>query len=118
MTKHQTSSSHDSRKSDSDSVSPHAELAEKTKIKTQKPSMYKVYILNDDYTPMDFVVEVLEGIFNKAHDEAERIMLHVHHKGAGLCGVYSYDIAETKVSLVLQAARVAQYPLQCKMERE
>lgn len=118
MTEHQTSSSRDSQNNDSDSVFPGSELAIKTRIQTQRPSQYKVYILNDDFTPMDFVVEILETIFNKPRDEAERIMLHVHRKGAGLCGVYTYDVAETKVSLVLQTARAAQFPLQCKMERE
>ena len=80
--------------------------------------MYKVYILNDDFTPMDFVIVILETVFNKSHEEAMRIMLHVHHKGSGLCGVYTYDVAETKASQVMQAARIAQHPLQCKIEKE
>lgn len=80
--------------------------------------MYKVFILNDDYTPMEFVVEVLETIFNKSREEATRIMLHVHRKGLGLCGVYPYDVAETKIALVLSLARAAEHPLQCQMERE
>ncbi|MDD3181468.1 MAG: ATP-dependent Clp protease adapter ClpS [Alphaproteobacteria bacterium] len=98
--------------------SPHTDLAVKEKTKTQKPSLYKVFILNDDYTPMEFVVEILESIFKKTHEEAMRIMMHVHRKGSGLCGVYTFDIAETKVTQVVQAARMAQHPLQCIMERE
>ncbi|HAX92025.1 MAG TPA: ATP-dependent Clp protease adapter ClpS [Rhodospirillaceae bacterium] len=97
---------------------PHAKLKTRTKSTTQKPSMYKVYILNDDFTPMDFVIVILETVFNKSHEEAMRIMLHVHHKGSGLCGVYTYDVAETKASQVMQAARIAQHPLQCKIEKE
>ncbi|MDX9689382.1 MAG: ATP-dependent Clp protease adapter ClpS [Proteobacteria bacterium] len=93
-------------------------LKSKTKIVTQPPSMYKVFLLNDDYTPMDFVVEILEVIFAKSYQEAITIMLHVHRKGIGLCGVYTYDVAETKVSQVMQAARAAEHPLQCKMEKE
>jgi len=90
----------------------------KSKTRTQKPPLYKVFILNDDYTPMDFVVEILETIFNKAHEDALRIMIHVHRKGAGLCGVYTFDVAETKVSQVRTVSRIAQHPLQCTMERE
>ena len=97
---------------------PHAKLKTRAKSTTQKPSMYKVYILNDDFTPMDFVIVILETVFNKSHEEATRIMLHVHHKGSGLCGVYTYDVAETKASQVMQAARIAQHPLQCKIEKE
>lgn len=107
-------------KRDNDQIgdSPHADLVVKTKPKTQKPSLYKVFILNDDYTPMEFVVEILETIFKKSREEAMRIMLHVHRKGSGLCGVYTFDIAETKVTQVLQAARASGHPLQCMMERE
>lgn len=99
-------------------ASPDTELAVRAKPKTKKPSLYKVFILNDDYTPMEFVVEILETVFNKTREEATRIMLHVHRKGEGLCGVYTYDVAETKVTQVLQAARAAEHPLQCKMEKE
>jgi len=98
--------------------SPATDLAVRPEAKTRKPSLYKVFILNDDYTPMEFVVDILERIFSKNREEATRIMLHVHRKGLGLCGVYPYDIAETKVTQVLQAARAAEYPLQCRMERE
>ena len=89
-----------------------------TKPKTQKPSLYRVLILNDDYTPMEFVVQVLETFFNKSREEATRIMLHVHKKGVGLCGVYTYEVAETKVSQVVDTARRHQHPLQCTMEKD
>jgi len=90
----------------------------KTKPKTKKPSMYKVLLLNDDYTPMEFVVLVLERFFRKNREEATRIMLHVHQKGIGVCGVYPYEIAETKVMNVVDFARQHQHPLQCTMEKE
>lgn len=118
MTQTQPTSSRTDRLENQNDDSPRADLAVKEKPKTQKPSMYKVFILNDDYTPMEFVVEVLETVFKKSHEEAMRIMLHVHRKGSGLCGVYTFDIAETKVMQVLQAARAEQHPLQCIMERE
>ena len=89
-----------------------------TKTKTKRPSLYKVLLLNDDYTPMDFVVFVLERFFNKQREEATRIMLHVHQKGVGMCGIYSYEIAETKVAQVMNFARQHQHPLQCTMEKE
>ena len=89
-----------------------------TKTKTKKPSMYKVLLLNDDYTPMEFVVHILERIFHKSHDEATQIMLHVHQKGIGVCGIYTYEIAETKVNQVVDFARRNQHPLQCTMEKE
>lgn len=90
----------------------------RTRPKTQRPSLYKVLILNDDYTPMEFVVHVLERFFNKGRDEATRIMLHVHHKGVGICGVYTYEVAETKVTQVMDFSRQHQHPLQCTMEKE
>ena len=89
----------------------------KPKPKPKKPAMYKVLMLNDDYTPMEFVVMVLERYFNKSHQEATRIMLHVHQKGVGICGVYTYEVAETKVTQVMDAARQNQHPLQCTLER-
>jgi ATP-dependent Clp protease adaptor protein ClpS len=89
-----------------------------TKPKTQKPSMYRVLILNDDYTPMEFVVYVLEQFFNKSREDATRIMLHVHQHGVGVCGVYTYEVAETKVAQVVDAARRHQHPLQCTMEKD
>ena len=90
----------------------------KTKPKTKKPSMYKVLMLNDDYTPMEFVVHILERFFHKTRDEATRIMLHVHRRGVGVCGVYTYEVAETKVTQVMDFARRHQHPLQCTMEKE
>ncbi len=86
--------------------------------KTKRPSRYRVLLLNDDYTPMEFVVEILERIFNKTHQEAVQIMLHVHQNGVGLCGVYTYEVAETKVAQVLDHAKRNQHPLQCTMEKE
>ena len=88
-----------------------------TRVKTKKPSMYKVLLLNDDYTPMEFVVYVLERFFNKRSEEATRIMLHVHQRGVGICGVYSYEVAETKVTQVMDFAQKNEHPLQCTMER-
>ncbi|HEX6957871.1 MAG TPA: ATP-dependent Clp protease adapter ClpS [Ferrovibrio sp.] len=90
----------------------------KTRPKTQKPPMYKVLLLNDDYTPMEFVVHVLERFFNKPREEATRIMLHVHQKGVGICGVFTYEVAETKVTQVIDFSRQHQHPLQCTMERD
>lgn len=90
----------------------------RTQPRTKKPSMYKVLLLNDDYTPMEFVVHVLERFFGKGRDEATRIMLHVHQKGVGICGVYTYEVAETKVTQVMDFARKHQHPLQCTMEKE
>jgi ATP-dependent Clp protease adaptor protein ClpS len=90
----------------------------KTRPKVKKPSMYKVLMLNDDYTPMEFVVHVLERVFGKTGDEATRIMLHVHQKGVGVCGVYTYEVAETKVTQTMDLARKHQHPLQCTLEKE
>lgn len=97
---------------------PEIGVVTKTRPKTQKPPMYKVLLLNDDYTPMEFVVHVLERFFNKAREDATRIMLHVHQKGVGICGVFTYEIAETKVTQVVDFARQHQHPLQCTMERD
>lgn len=90
----------------------------KTRPKTKKPSMYKVLLLNDDYTPMEFVVLVLEKFFNKSRQEATDIMLTVHRRGVGVCGVYTFEIAETKVAQVMDFARANEQPLQCTMEKE
>lgn len=92
--------------------------ATKTRTKTKKPSMYKVLMLNDDYTPMEFVVMVIEQFFSKSHDEAIQIMLHVHQKGVGICGVFTYEVAETKVTQVMDYARKNQHPLQCTLEKD
>ncbi len=88
------------------------------RTKTGKPSMYKVIMLNDDYTPMEFVVHVLRNLFNKPREEATRIMLHIHQKGVGVCGVYTYEVAETKVNDVMELARKHQHPLQCTLEKD
>ena len=93
-------------------------LVVETKPKTKKPSMYKVLMLNDDYTPMEFVVHVLEQFFGKNREEATRIMLHVHRRGVGICGVFTYEVAETKVTQVVDYARRHQHPLQCTLEKE
>jgi ATP-dependent Clp protease adaptor protein ClpS len=90
----------------------------KARPKTKKPSMYRVLLLNDDYTPMEFVVHVLERFFGKNREAATEIMLHVHHRGVGVCGVYTYEVAETKVAQTIEFARRHQHPLQCTMEKE
>ncbi len=89
----------------------------RTKPQTKRPNMYRVLLLNDDYTPMEFVEAVLRKYFNKNAEEATRIMLHVHHHGVGECGVFTYEIAETKVTQVMDFARKHQHPLQCIMEK-
>ena len=93
-------------------------IVTKTKPKTKKPSLYKVLLLNDDYTPMEFVVHVLQRFFNKDINEATEIMLHVHQNGVGICGVFTFEVAETKVTQVIDLARQHQHPLQCTMEKE
>ncbi|TAL28291.1 MAG: ATP-dependent Clp protease adapter ClpS [Alphaproteobacteria bacterium] len=90
----------------------------RTRTKTKKPAMYRVLLLNDDFTPMDFVVHVLERFFGKNRQEATEIMLHVHRRGVGVCGIYTYEVAETKVNLVMDYARKNEHPLQCTMEKE
>ena len=95
-----------------------AGVATKTKTKTQKPPLYKVLLLNDDYTPMEFVVHVLERFFGITHQHAVDIMLTVHKKGVAVVGVFSFEIAETKVTQVMDYARRNQHPLQCTMEKE
>jgi ATP-dependent Clp protease adaptor protein ClpS len=94
------------------------EILERTKQETKKPELFKVLLLNDDYTTMDFVVEVLESVFNKAPAEAYRIMMAVHHQGQGLCGVYPFEVAETKVATVVDLARNNGFPLRAAMEPE
>lgn len=93
-------------------------VATKTVPKTKRPNLYRVMLLNDDYTPMEFVVHVLEEFFQKGRDEATHIMLHVHQHGAGECGIYTYEVAETKVTQVMDFARKHQHPLQCVMEKK
>jgi ATP-dependent Clp protease adaptor protein ClpS len=92
------------------------QVVTKTKDQTQKPAMYKVLLLNDDYTPMEFVVGVLQKFFGKGREQATQIMLKVHHEGRGVCGVYPRDIAATKVEQVCSYSRQHQHPLQCVME--
>ncbi len=93
-------------------------LITKTRAKTKKPSLYKVLILNDDYTPMEFVVHILERFFNKNREDAVQVMLHVHRHGVGICGVFTFEVAETKVAQVIEFSRRHQHPLQCTMEKE
>jgi ATP-dependent Clp protease adaptor protein ClpS len=97
---------------------PQVGVATKTAPKTKKPPLYKVLLLNDDFTPMEFVVHVLERFFHKNRQEATTVMLHVHRKGVGICGVFTYEVAETKVNQVADFARQNQHPLQCTMEKE
>lgn len=90
----------------------------RVKPETKKPGLYRVLLLNDDFTPMEFVVHVLQQFFNKTYEEAYTIMLHVHQNGVGECGVFTYEVAETKVTLVMDFARRHQHPLQCVMEKQ
>ncbi len=94
----------------------HALLKEKPKV--ERPPLYKVMLLNDDYTPMEFVVSIVQTLFNRSHQEAVTIMLHVHKKGVGICGRYPYDIAETKAAQVVGVARKNEHPLQCVIEKD
>ncbi len=91
-------------------------IATRARARTRKPTPYKVLMLNDDYTPMEFVVEVLQRFFRMDIEQATRVMLHVHQKGVGVCGVFSYEVAETKVNQVMDFARQNQHPLQCTLE--
>ena len=97
---------------------PGSAVVTRTRPKTQRPSMYKVLLLNDDYTPMEFVVHVLERFFGLNNAQAVEIMLTVHRKGVAVVGVFSYEIAETKVTQVMEYARRNEHPLQCTMEKE
>ena len=97
---------------------PDIGLITKTKPKVKKPSMYKVMLLNEEYTPMEFVVHILERFFGKSGEDATRIMLHVHQKGVGVCGVYTYEVAETKLTQTIDFAKKNQHPLQCIMEKD
>jgi ATP-dependent Clp protease adaptor protein ClpS len=108
----------DDRNKRNDPGGPGTAVITKTKTQVKKPSFYRVLLLNDDYTPMEFVVHVLERFFNKDREAATRIMLHVHHHGIGECGVYTYEVAETKVTQVMDFARKHQHPLQCVMEKK
>mgnify|MGYP001259852853 CR=1 FL=1 len=92
-------------------------VATKEKVKTKKPSMYSVVLINDDYTPMEFVIYILQTIFSKDYEEAKKIMLLVHNKGKGICGIFSLDIAESKANQVIEFARINQHPLDCKIQK-
>lgn len=96
---------------------PNVGIATRTRTRTKKPSLYKVLMLNDDYTPMEFVVHVLQSFFRMDMEEATRVMLHVHQRGVGVCGIFSYEVAETKVNQVMDFARQNQHPLQCTLEK-
>ena len=93
-------------------------IVTKTRPKVKKPSLYKVLLLNDEYTPMEFVVHILEKFFSKSREDAVEVMLHVHRHGVGICGVFTYEVAETKVAQVIEFSRRHQHPLQCTMEKE
>ncbi len=108
----------DDRKRKGDQSGPGTAVITKTKPQTKRPNLYRVLLLNDDYTPMEFVVLVLERFFNKDSETAHRIMMHVHQHGIGECGVFTYEVAETKVTQVMDFARKHQHPLQCIMEKK
>jgi ATP-dependent Clp protease adaptor protein ClpS len=101
---------------DREQARPGNEIADKPKPRTQKPQLYHVILHNDDYTTMQFVIEVLESIFHKSPAEAYRVMMHVHTRGHGICGAYTYEVAETKVGLVHDRAREQGFPLRASME--
>ena len=108
----------DRKRRDDQGDGPGTAIITKTRPQTKKPNLYRVLLLNDDYTPMEFVVHVLERFFNKDRETATRIMLLVHQNGMGECGVYTYEVAETKVTQVMDFARKHQHPLQCVMEKK
>lgn len=107
----------DDGKDDGDKGDDQVGIATKTRAKPKKPSQYKVLMLNDDYTPMEFVVMVLKRFFGMDLEQATRVMLHVHQKGVGVCGIFPYEVAETKVNQVMDFARQNQHPLQCTLEK-
>src|ERR671915_2488691 len=108
----------DVRRRDEGKTGSSTAVVTKTRPKTKRPNLYRVLLLNDDYTPMEFVVHVIMRFFSKTQEDATRIMLHVHNHGVGICGVFTYEIAETKVSQVMDFARQHQHPLQCVMEKK
>ena len=108
----------DDRRRRNEPTAPGTAVIAKTKTQTKRPNLYRVLLLNDDYTPMEFVVLVLERFFNKDHQTAQMIMMHVHKHGVGECGVYTYEVAETKVTQVMDFSRKYQHPLQCVMEKK
>ncbi|MBL4871238.1 MAG: ATP-dependent Clp protease adapter ClpS [Robiginitomaculum sp.] len=102
---------------DDDGAGTERGVATKTRPKTKKPSQYKVILMNDDYTPMEFVVSILMGVFKRSQEEATKIMMAVHQKGIGVCGIYTFEVAETKVGQVMDAAKRNQHPLKCTLEK-
>jgi len=106
------------RKRRNEPGAPGTAVITKTKPQTKRPNLYRVLLLNDDYTPMEFVVHVLERFFNKDREAAYQIMMHVHQHGIGECGIYTYEVAETKVTQVMDFSRKHQHPLQCVMEKK
>ncbi|MEQ1687762.1 MAG: ATP-dependent Clp protease adapter ClpS [Sphingopyxis sp.] len=107
--------SDDNKSGDGDSTN--VGVATRTRTRTKKPSLYKVLLLNDDYTPMEFVVMVLQQFFRMDVEQATQVMLHVHQRGVGVCGIFSLEVAETKVTQVMDCARQHQHPLQCALEK-
>lgn len=114
MDKHRLSA----ERKDGDDGGGQSQLVLDSHTKTRKPSMYKVLMMNDDYTPMEFVIYVLQRFFSKSAEDATKIMLHVHQNGVGVCGVFTYEVAETKVTQVMDMARQHDHPLQCTMEKD
>ena len=114
-------SSHDSNKGggggEVQEIKRDSLLLAEPEVKTKRPPFFKVVVLNDDYTPMDFVTFILKDVFHKTHEEAVGIMLEIHNRGAGVCGVYTRDVAETKAELVITISRRNEYPLQCRVEK-
>ena len=108
----------DPRQGDGGKTGGGTAVVTKTRPKTPRPSLYRVLLLNDDYTPMEFVVHVIMRFFQKSQEAATQIMLHVHNNGVGECGVFTYEVAETKVTQVMDFARKHQHPLQCVMEKK
>ncbi len=105
------------RRNDGDGDDANTGVATRTRTRTKQPAPYKVLMLNDDYTPMEFVVLCLQRFFRMSIEDATRVMLHVHQKGVGVCGIFTYEVAETKVSQVMDFAKQNQHPLQCTMEK-
>ena len=114
MDKHRLSA----ERKDGDDGGGQSQLVLDSHTKTRKPSMYKVLMMNDDYTPMEFVVHVLQHFFNRSNTQANDIMLNVHRRGIGVCGIYSYEVAEAKATKVMEYARQNEHPLQLQLEKE
>jgi len=110
--------SDDDKKSGGNDKGTGTGLLTRPEAKTKKPSMYKVILLNDDFTPMEFVVHILQRFFRMTMEQATEVMLHVHQRGVGVCGVFTFEVAETKVNQVLSFAKQHEHPLQCTLEKE